>query len=516
MSNLSSVASLGNLGDPDNLNANLAAAHANAAPHANAAAVKKIPVNEMTIDNMADYLISDGEVITNRAFTKVKEKFLKEFIPINATNTKESVQTRLDSLKTISKVQEYEQELAEKLEKAEQAIINAPEKSNDPNDAPKLKGAMKQNRDEQKRYNDRLMPVLYILESKIKASNTLPTVLPLFGEYQSLEESLGANDPKTKRQKVVFFAAFKQFAKEIKEVLYDKSDILDMKTERQKFWSKNEQVKEIKNGNVKKTVETGALAILPDDPELKKDLKEIQLIINALEGTEEAPGPASSIPLINKAGTPLVNRSIASTKPLVVTVPIKHKDGHITYDSYQMGQNGTLNKTDERNEDKDAVVDKLFEEAVQSAKEGTKVVKMIYKDEPLIISLNITHPHKSQEKAENNMKKALEKEEQTFVPPVTNNNGIEKPGRVQNKTLSSLSMNELESAKQKVQKDINFVNTNTKVAPQNKKALQDAIRQSRMMPIETAIEMKRRKGGKRTAKKSKKNNKTKKSTQRSS
>jgi hypothetical protein len=474
----------------------------------------KLNVSKMTIQQIVQYLGEDGEEITNRAFSKVKEKFLKEFRPINAANTKESVQTRLDSLKTISEVQEYERELAEKLEQAEQAIINAPEKSNNPSDAPKLKGAMKLNRDAQKRYNDLLMPVLYLLESKIKASNTLLTIKPLMAEYQSFKERLGANDPKTKRQDVVAGAAYKQYAKEIKEVLYDKRTIQEMKTERRKFWSKNEQVKEIKN--TEETVETGALAILPDDADLQTDLATIESMIKAMEGTNNEPGIASSKPLINNAGTPLVNRSIASTKPLVVTVPIKHKDGHITYDSYQMGQNGTLNKVDEPTEDKDAVVDKLFEKAVQSAKEGTKVVKMIYKDEPLIISLNITHPHKSQEKAENNMKKALEKEEQTFVPPVTNNNGIEKPGRVENKTLSSLSMNELESAKQKVQKDINFVNTNTKVAPQNKKALQDAIRQSRMMPIETAIEMKRRKGGKRTAKKSKKNNKTKKSTQRSS
>jgi hypothetical protein len=81
--------------------------------------------------------------------------------------------------------------------------------------------------------------------------------------------------------------------------------------------------------------------------------------------------------------------------------------------------------------------------------------------------------------------------------------------------LSSLSMNELKSARQKIENNIAFVNTNTKVLPTNKEKLKSAIRDS-LLPINTAIAMKARQRGGKTAKKSKKNNKTKKSTQRSS
>ena len=307
---------------------------------------------------------------------------------------------------------------------------------------------------------------------------------------------------------MVFLAAFKQCAKEIKEVLYGERTIQEMITERRKFWSKNEQVKEIKNTS--KTVETGALAIV-DDPELKKDLADIQHIINELEGTPEKPGPASSVPLVNKAGTPLTNHSITQKKPLMVTVPIKHKDGRITYDSYKMGEDGILNKTYDRNEYKDVVVDDLFKKAIESAKEGTKVVMMTYKDEPLIISLNITHPHRGEEKFKHNLSEGLKRESSRIIYASTNSNGTVTPGT----NLTKLQNDRLRQEKAKIESEMSDVNTNTKVSLQkNKNTLKAAIRKTKLEPIEAEI------AKRATAKKggftAKKNNKTKKSTRRSS
>jgi hypothetical protein len=155
----------------------------------NVGKMEELSLNEMDLDDIVEYLRDNGENFSDHAFTLVKNNFFKKSIPVNVRNNERALEEQeLNNLKTISEVQEYERELAEKLEQAEQAIINAPEESNNPSDAPKLKGEMKLNRDEQKRYNDLLMPVLYILESKIKASNTLLTIKPLMAEYQSYKE----------------------------------------------------------------------------------------------------------------------------------------------------------------------------------------------------------------------------------------------------------------------------------------------------------------------------------------
>lgn len=431
--------------------------------------VKNVNVSSMTVEEKIKYVLREGKGIANRAFEKVKTKFFNDSTPIDGKkNGRISEKNALDSLKTISDVQEYKRELVKKLEKAEQDVINAPEKASSPNNGPKLKGAMIQNRNAQKKYNDLLMPVLHVLESKMIASNTLLTLSPLEVKYHTLSEKNGDDDLEVKRQRVIFYTALKQYATEIKNVI----DGID-------------------------------------DAEIKKDLDRIQVIVDALEKE------ASSEPLLHSnRTTPLANHSKKPAGPIGVTVPIKNKDGIIEYASYQMDK-GVFSKLDKPIEDNKAVEDK-FKEAVKSAKEGTKVVKMTYKDEPLIVSMNISHPNQSIEKANMNMQNALKKEAQTFAPAVTTNNGMERPGRLQNMDLSSLSMNELETAQKKVQKDIDFVNTNTKVAPQNKETLKKAIRESRMMPIDTAIAMKARQRGGKTAKKSKKNNKTKKSTRRSS
>ena len=443
-------------------------ANAPAAVPVAAPQVKNVNVSSMTVEEKIKYVLHEGKGIANRAFEKVKTKFFNDSMPIDGKkNGRISEKNALDSLKTISDVQDYKRELVKKLEKAEQDVINAPEKASSPNNGPKLKGAMIQNRNAQKKYNDLLMPVLHVLESKMIASNTLLTLSPLEVKYHTLSEQKGDDDLEVKRQKAIFYTALKQYATEIKNVI------------------------------------DGV-----DDTEIKKDLDNIQLIIDALEKE------ASSAPLLDKNGTALANHSKKPAGPIGVTVPIKNKDGIIEYASYQM-DNGVFSKLDRPIEDNKAVEDK-FKEAVKSAKEGTKVVKMTYKDEPLIVSMNISHPNQSIEKANMNMQNALKKEAQTFVPSVTTNNGMTRPGRTENINLSSLSMNELETAQKKVQKDIDFVNTNTKVAPQNKETLKKEIQRSRMMPINAAIAMKARQRGGKTAKKSKKNNKTKKSTRRSS
>jgi len=492
-----------------NANSNAAASAASAAAaSAASAAASQVPVaaasqlkndvSKMDIDKKIKYLLKDGEDITNDAFTKVK----------NNASLKIDEKLKLETYTTILQIQEAEQKMKEEIQKLEEEIETAPKTSLDPKNGPKLKGAISLNLNLLKKSKERLQPVLDVLKLKMKASNTLSTLAPLENTYKNLNEKKGQNDPEVKRHKVIFYTAIRQYAQEIKDVVQIDSNILDPKT--------GELIKDETTGELKTEITSGALKTIKD-AELETHRDNIQLIIDALNGTKEDPGLASSKSLLSKNGTPLANWSKQAPGPISVTVPIINKYGTIEYTSYQM-EKGVFSKLDSPIK-VNPVVDTKFKQAIESAKEGTKVVKMIYKGEPLIVSLNISHPNNSYEKARLNMQNTLDKEALTFVPPVTNNNGIEKPGRVENKTLSSLSMNQLESAKEKVQKDIKFVNTNTKVAPQNKDALKVAIRESRMMPIETAIEMKRRqapaKGG-FTAKKSKKNNKTKKSTRRSS
>jgi hypothetical protein len=69
----------------------------------------------------------------------------------------------------------------------------------------------------------------------------------------------------------------------------------------------------------------------------------------------------------------------------------------------------------------------------------------------------------------------------------------------------------------KIKSEMSDVNTNTKVLHENKQKLKDAIKKTKLDPIEAEITRRAapKKGG-YTAKKSKKNNKTKKSTWRSS
>lgn len=486
------------------LPAHVAAPVAAVAAAADDATYENISVNGINIHDIPKYLRDHGEYMTDRAFRKVKENFFSKSVSTDTTG-KIAEEEKLNKLKTISDVQAYEQELVKKLEKAEQDIINAPEKSNDAKDGPKLKGAMKQNRDAQKKYNDLLIPVLHVLESKIKASNTLLTLMPLVEEFQSLETEFGENNPKTIRQLVVAGAAHKQYATEIKDVLYGEHNILEMKT--RKNWRGDESVNAKKIINTKETVKTGALAILPGNTELQGYKDTIESIIKSLEGKKNEPGPASSAPLRNKDGTPF----ITPRNPLMVTVPIKHKDGRITYDSYKMGEDGTLNKMDEKNEYRDAVVDDLFKKAVQSAKEGTKVVKMIYKDEPLIVSLNISRPHESKEKFKHNLDEGLKKESNRIVYPGTQN--TMKPAT----KLTALNNARLNYEKQQIENQMEFVNKNIGVLEANKAKLKDAIKETKLEPIKREIERRAalKKGG-FTAKKSKKNNKTKKSTRRSS
>ena len=196
----------------------------------------------------------------------------------------------------------------------------------------------------------------------------------------------------------------------------------------------------------------------------------------------------------------------------MVTVPIKHKDGRITYDSYKMGKDGTLNKTDDRNEYRDVVVDDLFKKAIESAKEGTKVVKMIYKDEPLIVSLNISRPHESKEKFKHNLSEGLKRESNIIVYPGTQN--TMKPAT----NLTALNNARLNYEKAKIKSEMSDVNTNTKVPlEENKAKLKDAIKETKLKPIEREIERRAvLKNGGFTAKKFKNNNKTKKSTRSSS
>ena len=317
-----------------------------------------------------------------------------------------------------------------------------------------------------------MKPVLRVLESKIKASNTLSTIQPQFNSYMKIETNKGQNDPEVKRQSVVLTTAYKQYAQEIK-------DVLD---------------------------HTLTITGIENDADLKAHQKNLSIIVAALE--KEAAN--TSAPLL-QSGVPLLNR-MKKDSPIDVTIPTKNG-----YTSYRM-ENGVFSKLDISIKDNE-VVDQKFEAAIKSAKEGTNVVKMTYKGEPLIVSMNISHPNVSKEKAKLNMNSALKKEAERIVPAFTKSGtNMEAPGTNQN--LSTLSNNQLSSAKTQIEKDIAFVNTNTKVLPQNKAELKNVITRTRLQPIDAEIVARRlkkesSKGGS-TAKKSKKNNKTKKSTRRSS
>jgi hypothetical protein len=164
------------------------------------------------------------------------------------------------------------------------------------------------------------------------------------------------------------------------------------------------------------------------------------------------------------------------------------------------------------------VVETKFNEAVQSAKDGTKVVKMTYKGEPLIVSLNISHPNESKEKAKQNMNSSLKREAERIVPSEKINNDMEQPGKTQN--LKKLSLEQLRSAQQQIEKEITFVNSNTKVLPANKNTLKTAMRESRVVPIQREIAQRHlnnpSKGGRKTKRNYFKKGTRKQTTQRSS
>lgn len=474
----------------------------------NVGKMEELSLNEMDLDDIVEYLRDNGENFSDHAFTLVKNNFFKKSIPVNVRNNERALEEQeLNNLKTISEVQEYEQKLVEKLEKAEQDVEDAPETSKTPVNASTLKPAKRNIRDTRKAYTALLIPVLDVLKSKMKASNTLLTIDTLGKQGSSINKNEKANALEKQRAKLIFHKAIKQYAREIKEVLYDKHNILDMKTELIRFWKKNERVKEIKNTNVKETVETGATVILPDDEDLKRHLRDIEEIIRKLEGTNENPGLSAIKTIVNNVGTPLTNHSINPRRPFIVTTSAIRQDGTIRYDSYKM-INGVPTTPEKDDIKKDEVVDNLFEKAIQSAKEGTKVVKMIYKDEPLIISMNISRPNESKERINNNINRIVNREADRIVYPGTQN--TMKPET----NLSSLNKKRLESEKAKIEAEINYVNTNPMVLEKNKGPLKNYIKRDKLDPIIAAMAGKS-KGG-YTAKKSKKNNKTKKSTRRSS
>ena len=435
-------------------------------PNANAARAvinAEKTVKGMTASEMSTYLLDNGSKIADNAFTKVKDDFLGKVI----NSVKNEERGKLNGYTTILQVQEAEQKMKEDIALEQKRFENA--KVNDPN-ATKQKGHAEVELGFKKQRASRLQPVHDVLKSKFKAANTLTTVQPLFDSYMKLEGDKGKNDPEVKRQAVVLSTAYKQYAREIKEVL------------------------------------DGALAILPNDEELKKNLDDITLIINEMEKE------ASPVSVLNSnMKTPLLNRT---KKDGPIDVSVLTKDGSTM--SYRLDK-GNFSKLDTVIRDED-IVETKFKEAVQSAKEGTKVVKMTYKGEPLIVSLNISHPNESKEKAKQNMNNALKKEAERIVPSEEIKNGMEQPGKTQN--LKKLSLEQLRSAQQQIEKEIAFVNSNTKVLPANKNTLKTAMRESRVVPIQREIAQRHlnnpSKGGRKTKRNHSKKGTRKQTTRRSS
>ena len=415
-------------------------------------------VKHMTTAKMLDYLVDNGRKIVEKAFAKVKDNFFKTSTSLTVNNNdRQKERTELESLGTISDVQEKERKLDEQLNAIEKEIESAPETSLNPANGPKLKGAKVQNFNALKKYKERLQPVLDVLKLKLKAANTFTTIQPLYNSYTKLEETKGKNDPEVKRQAVVLSTSYKQYSNEIKEVL------------------------------------DGASKILPKDAELKKDLDDMVLIVNTME--KEA-SPVSI--LHSNMKTPVLNRT---KKDGPIDVSVRTKDGSTV--SYRLDQ-GNFSKLDTVIRD-DELVETKFKQAVESSKEGTKVVKMTYKGEPLIVSLNISHPHDSKEKAKQNMNTSLKKETERIVSP---------------ENLKKLSLEQLQSAQQQIEKEIAFVNSNTKVLPENKEKLKTVMRESHLVPTQREIAQRHlnnpSKGGRKTKRNHSKKGTRKQTTRRSS